>query len=456
MRSIERDYKYLLLNLIPHHRLSVERRKHIERAIESGDPGEIRQVSILALEDLCRTRFYQRTETRVDNGNVLLTYARSQGVFQIRVQVPSGLWNTMGIETGEIETGEAADEPLPEPGVAAPAVETTIEILPDVIRSLSINGEHESTLERLESVMTLLPSGLRFSGGRLILVDERIGGRQSEGDMVGSDTEKALLNQVIYQRCRQTRQIETLEGEAARALGIADPMVSRLRSNQLSQYVVAVAPIFAHGEFWGILEMWLPKAAVDSLLGKRIQVIVGLIEQVIENAIRLENLTSIDKLTQVYNRHFYDSQVRVEIERATRSGTKLSILILDIDDFKAINDTLGHRKGDEALFVVADLIKKNLRKIDLPFRYGGEEFVILLPGTSETEAIHTAERLRLVVSEYDEFLAADGSRRTIQVSIGAAVFPDHARTEEELFSKADTALYQAKRGGKNRVEFFKE
>jgi two-component system cell cycle response regulator len=147
--------------------------------------------------------------------------------------------------------------------------------------------------------------------------------------------------------------------------------------------------------------------------------------------------------------------VRIELERATRSATKLSMLVLDIDDFRAINNTLGHRKGDEALVVVADLIRDNLRKIDSPFRYGGEEFVILLPGTAEMEAIHTAERLRAVIAGYDEFLDDEGKCRQITVSIGAAVFPDDARTEEELFSRADAALYVAKRKGKNRVEFYR-
>ena len=129
------------------------------------------------------------------------------------------------------------------------------------------------------------------------------------------------------------------------------------------------------------------------------------------------------------------------------------MLVMDLDDFKRINDTYGHLKGDEALRVVADLVKGNLRKIDLPFRYGGEEFVILLPGTADVEAIHTAERLRLVVDEFQKFKDIDGNVIRLSVSIGAAVFPDHARTKDELFAKADAALLRAKGAGKNRVEF---
>jgi diguanylate cyclase (GGDEF)-like protein len=92
----------------------------------------------------------------------------------------------------------------------------------------------------------------------------------------------------------------------------------------------------------------------------------------------------------------------------------------------------------------------------LPFRYGGEEFAILLPGTGEAEAIHTAERLRAVIAEYREFLDDHGQRRVITVSIGGAVFPEDARTEDELFRRADGALFVAKRKGKNKVEFYHE
>jgi diguanylate cyclase (GGDEF)-like protein len=130
------------------------------------------------------------------------------------------------------------------------------------------------------------------------------------------------------------------------------------------------------------------------------------------------------------------------------------MLILDIDDFKKINDTYGHRRGDEALALVAELIKRNLRKIDQPFRYGGEEFVILLPGTAAAEAVHTAERLRAVISEADGLTDDGGETIEVRVSIGAAVFPNHARSEGELFAKADSALYRAKRKGKDRVELY--
>lgn len=229
-----------------------------------------------------------------------------------------------------------------------------------------------------------------------------------------------------------------------------------VRMGEGANAALAVAPVFAQDEFWGVLEVWSAADDNGSLLRSRVGIASGIIEQIIENIVQLENLTSIDALTGLYNRQAYDRLVPIEMERATRSGTRLSLLVLDIDDFKRINDTIGHRKGDEGLVVVADLVRGNLRKIDLAFRYGGEEFAILLPGTGEVEAIHTAERLRAVISEYEDFLDDKGERQRISVSIGGAVFPDDAGTEDELFRRADGALFVAKGKGKNRVEFYRQ
>jgi diguanylate cyclase (GGDEF)-like protein len=451
MRTFERDYKYLLLNLIPRNRLSVERRRGIERAIASEDPTEIRRVSVLALEDLCGSDYFRRSGLQFENGNALLTYVRTKGFYQVRVQLPEVIWQSLGLIAPE---SGSVPEPAPETGNApAPVIETTIEILPDIIRSLSIDDERESMIQRLDSVVQMLPHWLTFAGCQFIAVAERTGEEENGREFISVQSEKEIRKRVIYDRCRRNGQIELFDAQGARTLRIADPFFETSLDSVVQKSIVAVAPIFVSNNFWGILEVWMRQDdAGPGLLG-RMQIAQGMMEQMIENSVRLEAMTSIDKLTRVYNRQFYDRQVRIEIERATRQGAKLTMLVLDVDDFSNINNTLGHKKGDEALVVIADLIRGNLRKIDLAFRYGGEEFVILLPGTAEVEAIHTAERLRLVISEYDRFLGEGGSTRPISVSIGAAVFPDHAQSEEELFSKADAAMFRAKRAGKNRVEF---
>jgi diguanylate cyclase (GGDEF)-like protein len=194
----------------------------------------------------------------------------------------------------------------------------------------------------------------------------------------------------------------------------------------------------------------------DSARVRRLEAATHLVRQAVEFSAQIETITSIDALTQIYNRHFYDSQVSVEIERAMRSGNEVSMLVIDIDDFKRVNDELGHKKGDEALTAIAELIRDNLRKVDLPFRYGGEEFVILLPGTSEFESVHTAERLRRVIAEYAGFTDHLGRSRRITVSVGVSVYPEVATNADELFDQADQAMYRAKELGKNRVVLYKK
>jgi len=452
--TFDKDYKYLLTHLVPQHRLSPERRKELTVAAALGDRARMRTAAVLALDDLCERRYFDRTQVYDENGYVVVTYLKNNGSYQIRLLLAAEEWKELFGETPRAGTnlrwgpsGEAAT-------VRVEPIETTINILPDIIRSFAIDGQRESTSERLDSVLKYMPRWFRFTSCRLVLVEERVAAGEGRGEAVESQREKVFQEKVIYQRCRHSRRTAVLDPAGANAVGIPGP--DGQSTLALGEARLAVAPIFAHDDFWGVLEVWSAGDDDGPLLLKRVEIALGIIEQIIENSVRLENLTSIDKLTGVYNRQFYDRLVRIEIERATRSGSKLSLLVLDIDDFKLINDTMGHRKGDEALVVVADLMRSNLRKIDLPFRYGGEEFTVLLPGTAETEAIRTAERLRAMIEGYDEFLDQQGKERRMTVSIGAAVFPEQARTEEELFSRADAALYLAKRKGKNRVEFYHE
>lgn len=455
-RIFEKDYKYLLANLVPLHRLSVQRRRHVRTAIAGGDPAEMRLVALLALEDLYETRYFDRTRAHAENGRVIVTYVKNDGSYQIQLAVPADEWEGMaggGGRAGGPRSGGRGDRaPVAEPQ----PVETTINILPDIIRSFSIDGERESTARRLDSVLKLMPEWFRFASCRLVLMEERLSEREALGEFVVTKKEKEFHENVVYQRCCYSRQTALLDGPGARSAGISPPEAVLTRAGVSESARLALAPVFAHDDFWGILEVWSGGDDGGPLFRDRVGIASGMLEQIIENTVELENLTSIDALTGLYNRQAYDRLVPIEMERATRSGTRLSLLVLDIDDFKRINDTIGHRKGDEGLVVVADLIRGNLRKIDLPFRYGGEEFAILLPGTGEVEAIHTAERLRAVISDYQEFLDDEGRPQRITASIGGAVFPDDARSEEELFRRADGALFVAKGKGKNRVEFYRE
>ncbi|EFI3238967.1 GGDEF domain-containing protein [Escherichia coli] len=161
----------------------------------------------------------------------------------------------------------------------------------------------------------------------------------------------------------------------------------------------------------------------------------------------------MDVLTKLLNRRFLPTIFKREIAHANRTGTPLSVLIIDVDKFKEINDTWGHNTGDEILRKVSQAFYDNVRSSDYVFRYGGDEFIIVLTEASENETLRTAERIRSRV-EKTKLKAANGEDIALSLSIGAAMFNGHP-DYERLIQIADEALYIAKRRGRNRVELWK-
>ena len=168
----------------------------------------------------------------------------------------------------------------------------------------------------------------------------------------------------------------------------------------------------------------------------------------------LEHETLTDPLTGVYNRRFMEQRLAEEISKARRYCFQLSILLFDLDHFKQVNDEHGHQAGDRMLVEICELVKAQLRDSDLLSRYGGEEFLVIAPNTSPSEAALLAERLRTRVElkvflKDHEALSGSGLRTTI--SIGMASFDDDNATAETLIGEADRSLYQAKDAGRNRA-----
>lgn len=165
-------------------------------------------------------------------------------------------------------------------------------------------------------------------------------------------------------------------------------------------------------------------------------------------------LTYLDGLTGVYNRRFFDDRLIVEINRAKRYNNPLSLAIFDIDFFKKFNDTYGHRAGDFVLSALAQFVKKQLRSQDIVCRYGGEEFVVIMPMTKGYDAAMVLSRLRSDLQNryfYSEF---DNRDFNILISVGVAEFPSDAQDQDSLIRAADEALYEAKHTGRNRVVMF--
>jgi two-component system chemotaxis family response regulator WspR len=168
--------------------------------------------------------------------------------------------------------------------------------------------------------------------------------------------------------------------------------------------------------------------------------------------IELQRLSSIDGLTGLSNRHFLQEYLTAEWKRAKREQSSLSVVMIDIDDFKLYNDTYGHLAGDEALKKVAQTIKRTfVRPVDAVARFGGEEFMVVLPDTSLAGARYVAEKLRSSVEMLNiPHHAAASTNLTISVGVAAAV-PQPGDSAAELVRAADAALYACKRNGRNRV-----
>ncbi|WDT75022.1 MAG: diguanylate cyclase [Candidatus Manganitrophus sp.] len=173
-----------------------------------------------------------------------------------------------------------------------------------------------------------------------------------------------------------------------------------------------------------------------------------------EKTEELKRISITDALTGLLNRRYFQERLTEEIERSRRHRIPVSLIIVDIDNFKGFNDTFGHLGGDEILILLGQALRNYIRAIDVAARYGGEEFTIILPQTNKEDARIIAERLCREIERNETLQKKYSDLARLTVSVGLATFPDDAETFEELIRNADRALYQAKLQGKNRVITF--
>lgn len=161
----------------------------------------------------------------------------------------------------------------------------------------------------------------------------------------------------------------------------------------------------------------------------------------------LKRISTIDKLTEVYLRSYFEDLFSRQLQRSKINSDALSVVMLDIDKFKNVNDTYGHRKGDEILYRMCAVIKNSIRETDLIGRYGGEEFILVFPNTNKENAYKICEKIRLAISD-TQFLKDD---KKVTISLGISSYPELGLIEEELIEKADQALYASKNNGRNQT-----
>jgi len=212
---------------------------------------------------------------------------------------------------------------------------------------------------------------------------------------------------------------------------------------------IMAEPLWSSGEVIGVLAVTSARAQAfgsdDQLM---LRLLANCSAPPIERA-RLRRLAMFDDLTMAFNHRYLVPRMVEEMERARRSGGELSILYMDLDHFKAVNDQHGHAVGDAVLRIFADRVRREVRRVDVLVRRGGEEFVLVMPATGATQALATGQRIQQTLA--GEELVIDGGLRLRQtVSIGIATW-DPRESPDELERRADDAMYEAKRLGRNRV-----
>jgi diguanylate cyclase (GGDEF)-like protein len=233
------------------------------------------------------------------------------------------------------------------------------------------------------------------------------------------------------------------------------------KDNRVSGQVAGSAVAFAlvsRGKTVGALVGLdpMPSASMPALTAAMLNSLRTLLEPqaiALENALtvqRAESLSVTDDLTRLYNSRYLNQVLRRETKRASRSGRPLSLLFIDLDGFKQVNDTYGHLSGSKALVEAAGLIRGCARETDVVARFGGDEFSVILPDTGREGAVSVAMRVRERVAEHS-FLKTDGLTVRLTASVGLATLPDVAGSAEELVRAADKAMYRVKDAGKNGI-----
>jgi diguanylate cyclase (GGDEF)-like protein len=222
--------------------------------------------------------------------------------------------------------------------------------------------------------------------------------------------------------------------------------------------VLAAGVVTSDGTPLGHLEVWHAKPEpFGSEDLARAALLAEYCGGILERAARIEKLVYIDALTGVYNRSYFDLQARNEMARAGREQASMALCIADIDDFKSFNTAFGYEAGNQVLAQVAQSLRRGVRPFDTVARWGGEEFAVLLTSPVHAEDVHAiCERLRSAVERMPfqlEGLDRRSHRVGVTISLGVALFPEHAVDAQDLWRVANQALLEAKRPPKNRVVF---
>jgi diguanylate cyclase (GGDEF)-like protein len=331
-----------------------------------------------------------------------------------------------------------------------------------ITRSIALTSERELS-KLLERIVGEARQFANAEAGTLFLRDGdvlRFAVAQNDGQLEGlserelrrhSTAEPLTLDQpsLAGYVALSGRLVNLPAAGAAAPFALDQELAAMVRSGPGSVLVVPLQE--PKGDVIGVLQLINARTAAgevvpfDPELEDLVQALASQAAVAIRNA-RLEELSFKDPLTGVYNRRYFALRIEEEAKRHARFGEPLSLVLLDLDHFKAINDEFGHHTGDLMLREAAQLIAANSRSFSVVTRYGGDEFAVLLVNTPKSGALKYARRIKDVIQRHQ---FAHGS---LTVSVGLAALPDDVSRSEDLLPAADRALYAAKRLGRNLIE----
>ena len=235
-----------------------------------------------------------------------------------------------------------------------------------------------------------------------------------------------------FEVCRTLKEMKSTQNIQIVAITGLSDLESKLKGIELGVDDYLIKPVNMHVLRTRVKALVKKKALLDKLCDRY--------EMAVHSAIT-------DKLTGLYNRRYFDYFLELEIKRSSRQQASLALLMIDIDDFKQINDTFGHLFGDTILNQLGELLKTQIRETDMAARYGGEEFAVVMYSTGLEKAVQIAERIRQTIQSY----SFGDKNFSMTASIGIAMYPSDADSFNQLIEKSDSSLYKAKRTGKDRV-----
>ena len=323
-----------------------------------------------------------------------------------------------------------------EGGKAIALPKTHIRETDDLISTFEVMREQVHSLQqRLEIILATAAEGIVTfdKDGRIESVNKAAVGLfgYQENELVGKD-----LSLVIPPHARDARSSyleHFMRNEIKRLLGHEGEVLGRHKDGTTFPMALKVSSMVLEGR----------------------QLYTGLVADISERKAMLDHLKNMaehDGLTGLYNRTYFQGELERVVERTRRGGQTCALFYIDLDNFKYVNDTMGHAAGDKLLIDVASILHRRARKSDLIARFGGDEFTVLLYDISAARVLHTAESFRAMLAGYD--FMQNGEKINVGCSIGVAMIAPEIRSPEEVMSHADLACHLAKRGGRNRVHLY--